>query len=76
MAGVNVRFGAAGTVPSRNQLSNVLIFFSQSGSAPASRLRALPMRFSSLAAQAAKRASELPNPFPKKNMGSASTSSY
>ena len=31
MAGVNVRFGAAGTVPSRNQLSNVLMFLSQSG---------------------------------------------
>ena len=28
MAGVNVRFGAAGTVPSRNQLSNLLIFLS------------------------------------------------
>jgi hypothetical protein len=36
------------TVPSANQLSNVLIFFSQSGHllSPASPLRALPMRFS------------------------------
>ena len=60
------------TVPSRNQLSNVPISFSQSGtsSAPASPLQALPMRFSSPAAfctrRAAKRTSELPNRFPNK----------